>query len=149
MYQQIFIENQPVFVPCLSYSCTRLWWPSTYFIRGFFSRGHYGFTSFYARLGELEVKGEIRNVGFYFTDGVFGCDRVFVFDAPDSLEIMKLFVRLNDECVKGKVRPLPDLEFVHPAAHALIYSLGKFSGDSEDCFLRADPASYNLNQKIR
>lgn len=149
MYQKIHIENQPVFVPCCGESCNYLWNPSTYFIRGLFLPGHYRVTSFYARLGTLATKGEIRNVKFYFTDGVFGCDRVFIFDAPHCLAVMKLIVALNERCIACHVPPLPDLEYVHPAAHALLYSLGGFSGSSVDCYLHADPDAVDLNQKVR
>lgn len=150
MYQVIRIEDEVTYIPFVGDRVAGCQFhASTYFIRGLFSHGHYNVTTFYARLGELEVGGAIRNLSYYHVKGSFDCDHVFFFDAADSLEVMKLFVRLNDACVGGYVPPLPDLEFVHPAAHALLYSLGRFSGDSADCYIHVDPCSVDLNKKVR
>lgn len=74
---------------------------------------------------------------------------VFVFDAPNCQDVMKMIVALNGACIAGICPPLPDMEFVHPAAHALLYSLGGFSGSSADCYLNADPDAVDLNRKVR
>lgn len=150
MYQIIRIDGRLAYVPLVSgKNESYLFNSSTYFIRAYSGDGHYSMTrSFYSQLGNLEVEGKIRHLRLFYAAGGCGLDMVFVFDAPDSLEVMKLFVRINDECVKGKVKPLPDLEFVHPAAHALLYSLGKFSGDYADSYLLADPGAVDLNQKV-
>lgn len=150
MYQQILIENQPVYIPNIGVKTDRyLFKPSTYFIRGKFFSGHYSVTRFYLRLGELVLDKQISGLSVFHVEGGLQQDIVFIFDAPDCMEVMKLIVRLNDACVAGYVPPLPDLEFVHPAAHALLYSLGGFSGSSADCYLNADPDAVDLNQKVR
>jgi hypothetical protein len=150
MYQQIFIENQPVYIPNIGFRAGRYQFnPSTYFIRGKFFPGHYSVTAFYSRLGELVLDEQIKSLSAFHVDGGLLLDNVFFFDAPDSLGVMKLIVRLNEACVTGYVQPLPDLEFVHPAAHALLYSLGGFCGNSDDCYLHADPEAVDLNRKVR
>lgn len=148
MYQQIQIEGKPVFVPMLEWRAKMYQFNSaSYFIRARFCSGHYPASSFYARLGELDFASIVRNLSLFY---VKECrDHVFLFDAADSLEVLRLFVRLNQDCEGGWVQPLPDLEFVHPAAHALLYSLGGFSGGSADCYLQADPDAVDLNQKVR
>mgnify|MGYP003504661151 CR=1 FL=1 len=150
MYQKIHIENQPVYIPNIGFKTGRYQFnSSTYFIRGLFHSGHYSVTAFYSRLGELVLDGQIRGLSTFHVDGGLLLDNVFFFDAPDCLGVMKLFARLNDACTAGYVQPLPDMEFVHPAAHALLYSLGGFSGGSVDCYLHADPDAVDLNQKVR
>lgn len=149
MYQQIQIEFQPAFVPAIGDIEAYQINSSTYFIRGLFSPGHYPFTSLYARLGDLERYHHIRRLHHFVTCGGCRLDRVFFFDAPNCLPVMRVFACINEACVKGRVHPLPDLEFVHPAAHALLYSLGGFSGSSADCYLCADPNAVDLNQKVQ
>lgn len=149
MYKQVQIEFQPAFVPAISESVAGRWNSSTYFIRGLFRRGYLSSTRFYSRLSRLELDGAIRGLSVFSLGGVDEHDFVFVFDAPDCLGIMKLIVALNGACIAGNCPPLPDMEFVHPAAHALLYSLGGFSGGSPDCYLNADPNSVDLNQKVR
>ena len=149
MYQQIQIEFQPAFVPAIGNIGAYQFNSSTYFIRGLFSRGHLAKTSFYSRLSVLEIEGKIRNLSMGYHKGIPSNDFVFLFDAPDCLAVMKVIVALNEACVAGRVPPLPDMEFVHPAAHALLYSLGGFSGSSADCYLSADPNAVDLNQKVR
>jgi len=150
MYQQIEIEKQVVYIPNIGFRAGQYQFnSSTYFIRGLFDSGHYCVTAFYSRLGELVLDGQIKILSAFHVDGGLLLDNVFFFDAPDCLAIMKLIVRLNDACAAGYVQPLPDMEFVHPAAHALLYSLGGFSGSSVDCYLNADPDAVDLNQKIR
>lgn len=150
MYQKIFIEYQPAFVPVFSEMAGNYQFnSSTYYIRGLFGRGHLPLSTLYVRLGDLEVEGKIRNLKVFRAGESTILDRVFIFDAPNCLGIMGLFVGLNEACLEGKLQPLPDLEFVHPAAHALLYSLGGFSGSSADCYLSADPNAVDLNQKVR
>lgn len=149
MYKQVSIEFQPAFVPAISESVAGRWNSSTYFIRGLFRRGYLSSTRFYSRLSRLELDGEIRGLSVFSLGGSDEHDFVFVFDAPDCLGIMKLIVALNGACIAGNCPPLPDMEFVHPAAHALLYSLGGFSGGSTDCYLNADPNAVDLNQKVR
>lgn len=149
MYKKVQIEFQPAFVPAIRESVAGRWNSSTYFIRGLFRRGYLSSTRFYSRLSRLELDGAIRGLSVFSLGGVDEHDFVFVFDAPDCLDIMKLIVALNGACVAGNCPPLPDLEFVHPAAHALLYSLGKFSGGYMDSYLLADPGAVNLNQKMR
>ena len=149
MYKQVQIEFQPAFVPAISESVAVRWASSTYFIRGLFRRGYLSSTRFYSRLSRLELDGAIRGLSVFRLGGVDEHDFVFVFDAPDCLDIIKLIVALNEACIAGNCPPLPDLEFVHPAAHALLYSLGGFSGSSADCYLSADPNAVDLNQKVR
>jgi hypothetical protein len=148
MYQKIHIECQPAYVPVIGKIELYDFKPSTYFIRGIFSRGHFAASSFYSRLGGLELEGKIKNLHVYSAGNA---ERVwvFLFDAPHSLDVIKLFVALNELCALSFIPPLPDLEFVHPAAHALLYSLGGFSGGSADCYLNADPDAVDLNQKVR
>lgn len=149
MYQQIQIESRPAFVPAIRNIGAYQFNSSTYFIRGLFSRGHLTMTSFYSRLGMLEIVGKIRNLSMGYHNGIQSNDFVFFFDAPDCIAVMKLIVALNERCIACNVPPLPDLEYVHPAAHALLYSLGGFSGSSADCYLHADPDAVDLNQKVR
>lgn len=149
MYQQILLDNLPVFIPKVANASKYQFVSSTYYIRGLFGRGRYSATSFYARLGELEFADKIRHLSMFYTIGGGENDIVFFFDAPGCMDVMKLIVRLNEDCVGGWVPPLPDMEFVHPAAHALLYSLGGFSGGAADCYLYADPNALDLNRKVR
>lgn len=148
MYKQVQIEFQPAFVPAISETEADRWHISTYFIRGLFRRGYLSSTRFYSRLSRLEIDGAIRGLSVFSLGGVDARDLVFVFDAPGCLEIIKLIAALNRACITGNCPALPDLEFVHPAAHALLYSLGGFSGGSADCYLNADPNAVDLNQKV-
>lgn len=149
MYQQIQIEFHPAFIPSIGKVEAVKWASSTYFIRGLFRSGFLSSTSFYSRLGLLERFGSIRNLSVFYHNGVVGHDLVFVFDAPDCLPVMQLIVAINGACIAGNCPPLPDMEFVHPAAHALLYSLGGFSGSAADCYLSADPDAVDLNKKVR
>lgn len=148
MYKQVLIESQPTFVPAISESVDGRWNSSTYFIRGLFRRGYLSSTRFYSRLSQLELDNAIRGLSVFDIGGVDEHDFVFVFDAPGCWGIMKLIFALSEACINGNCPPLPDMEFVHPAAHALLYSLGGFSGSSADCYLRADPCSVDLNEKL-
>lgn len=150
MYQKIHIEGQPAYIPVLVNGAVGYQFnSSTYYLRGWFSSGHCSARLVYSRLGDLEVDGDIRRLSVFNCGGVGGLDMVFAFDATNCLPVMRLLVRLNEACVNGQLQPLPDMEFVHPAAHALLYSLGGFSGSSADCYLNADPNAVDLNQKVR
>ena len=149
MYQKVLIEGQSAFVPILE--SQRVMYEfnvSSYYIRARFCPGHVMPSSFFARLGGLDFTERIRNLSLYFTRGSINYDHVFAFDAGDAFDVLNMFRQLNMACVNGKLPPLPDLEFVHPAAHALLYSLGGFSGSSADCYLSADPDAINLNATL-
>jgi hypothetical protein len=152
MYKQIQIEFEPAFVPAIGNIETYPFNSSTYYIRGIFSRGRMEVNTFYFRLATMEFENKIRLLRTFCSfdsNGIMGRDFVFVFDAPSCQDVMKMIVALNEACVSNKISPLPDLEFVHPAAHALLYSLGGFSGDYADSYLLADPGAVDLNRKVR
>lgn len=141
MYKSFKVEGSFLLFPALCDVPNFIPSLRTYFLRGYSSWGCYSVKRLWSRLGLLESHGLISDLRYISSAAAplsYRSEFVFWWCADDASDVLSLLVGLAALSRGGDVQPLPDLEFVHPAAHAVLFHLGVFSQLGMGNYLSAD-----------